>query len=91
MCGRYFQQRGPASVAAYFEANPPQPGPPPTRAQIDAAVARAQALALREGPMLEAARAVGVPARRVLRVYVLPQLAGPLLVLAGMSVPAASA
>lgn len=28
-------------VAAYFEANPPQPGPPPTQAQIDAAVARA--------------------------------------------------
>ena len=51
-------------------------------------VARAQALALREGPMLEAARAVGVPAGRALRVYVLPQLAGPLLVLAGMSVPA---
>lgn len=28
-------------VAEYFATNPPQPGPPPTQAQIDAAVARA--------------------------------------------------
>ncbi len=25
MCGRYFQQRGPASIAAYFEAVNPLP------------------------------------------------------------------
>jgi len=50
-------------------------------------VARAQALSLRESPFLEAERAMGASAMRVLGVHVLPNILGPLLVLASMDIP----
>ncbi len=52
-------------------------------------VARVQAAALRGAPFVEAARSLGMgPGRLVLR-HIVPNLAGPLLVLAGMEVPGA--
>lgn len=50
-------------------------------------VARAQALALSSAGFLEAARAVGVSRIRLWRCHVLPNIAGPLLVLAAMDIP----
>lgn len=50
-------------------------------------VARAQTLALASAPYLEAARATGVPRLRLWRLHVLPNIAGPLLVLASMDIP----
>lgn len=50
-------------------------------------VARAQALALRSQPFLEAARALGAGAPRVALRHMLPNMLGPLLVLASMDVP----
>jgi peptide/nickel transport system permease protein len=50
-------------------------------------VARAQVLALSTSGYLEAARATGVPRLRLWRYHVLPNIAGPLVVLAGMDIP----
>jgi peptide/nickel transport system permease protein len=50
-------------------------------------VARAQALALKSAAFLEAERAIGAPAWRVLVRHLLPNMLGPLVVLAGMNVP----
>ncbi len=50
-------------------------------------VARAQTLALSSAPFLEAARAIGVRAPRLWLRHVLPNIAGPLLVLASMDIP----
>lgn len=50
-------------------------------------VARAQTLTLTSSGFLEAARATGVPRLRLWRRHVLPNIAGPLLVLAGMDIP----
>ena len=52
-------------------------------------VVRGQVLVVRELPMIEAARAVGVPERRVLRRYVLPALTSPILVQASFIFSAA--
>lgn len=52
-------------------------------------VARVQALALREADFVQAARALGAAPPRVLLRHIVPNLAGPLLVLAGMEVPGA--
>ena len=50
-------------------------------------VARAQALALHAAPFLEAERILGASAGRILWSHVLPNIAGPLIVLASMEVP----
>ena len=50
-------------------------------------VARAQALALRAQPFLEAERILGAGPVRIVLAHVLPNIAGPLLVLASMEVP----
>ena len=50
-------------------------------------MARAQTLTLKSAPFLEAERILGAsPARIVLR-HVLPNIAGPLIVLASMDIP----
>lgn len=54
-----------------------------------ARVVRGQVLALRERPFIEAARALGVPTRRILLVHMLPNLAGPIIVFATLAVPQA--
>ena len=50
-------------------------------------VARAQTLALGAAPFLEAARTVGVAWPRLLLRHLLPNIAGPLIVLASMDIP----
>ena len=50
-------------------------------------LARAQALTLATAGHLEAARAAGVAWPRLWRRHILPNIAGPLLVLAGMDIP----
>jgi oligopeptide transport system permease protein len=50
---------------------------------------RGQVLSLREQPFVEAARAVGAGPRRVLRVHLLPNLAGVIVVYATLTVPLA--
>jgi peptide/nickel transport system permease protein len=52
-------------------------------------VVRGQILVLRELPMIEAARAVGVPDRRILSRYLLPAIMSPLLVQASFIFSAA--
>jgi peptide/nickel transport system permease protein len=52
-----------------------------------ARVARAQTLALRHTEFILAERSLGAGARRVLLVHVLPNVIGPLLILASMEVP----
>ena len=52
-------------------------------------VVRGQVLVVRELPMIEAARAVGVPEARILRRYVLPALLSPVLVQASFVFSAA--
>ena len=52
-------------------------------------VVRGQVLVVRELPMIEAARAVGVPETRLLRRYVLPALTSPILVQASFIFSAA--
>lgn len=51
-------------------------------------VARAQVLALRQAPFLEAERALGAGPARILFVHVLPNIMGALVVLASMDIPA---
>jgi peptide/nickel transport system permease protein len=50
-------------------------------------VARAQALVLRQAPFLEAERALGAGRTRILLRHVLPNLIGPIVVLACMNIP----
>ena len=50
-------------------------------------VARAQVQTLSAAGYIEAARAIGVPGPRLWRRHLLPGIAGPLLVLAGMDIP----
>jgi peptide/nickel transport system permease protein len=52
-----------------------------------ARVARAQVLALRSAPFLESARILGASRGRILRHHLLPNIAGPLVVLAAMDIP----
>jgi ABC-type dipeptide/oligopeptide/nickel transport system permease subunit len=54
-----------------------------------ARVVRGQVLSLREQPFIEAARALGLPASRILRRHLLPNLAGPIIVFATLAVPQA--
>ncbi|MFO0838268.1 MAG: ABC transporter permease [Phycisphaerae bacterium] len=54
-----------------------------------ARVVRGQVLSLRERPFIEAARALGVPTRRILRRHILPNVAGPIAVFATLTVPQA--
>lgn len=50
-------------------------------------VARAQCLSLRQAPFLEAERALGASPLRLAFVHVLPNILGPIVVLASMDVP----
>jgi peptide/nickel transport system permease protein len=50
-------------------------------------VARAQALAVKSAPFVEAERGLGASAARILVVHLVPNVIGPLLVLASMDVP----
>ena len=52
-------------------------------------VIRGQVLSLRAQPFIEAARAVGVGRRRMLRVHLLPNLLGPIIVYTTLAVPQA--
>ncbi len=54
-----------------------------------ARVIRGQVLSLRAQPFMEAARAIGVPARRQFTRHLLPNLIGPIVVYATLTVPAA--
>lgn len=50
-------------------------------------VARAQTLALRAAPFLEAERILGASAGRIMLAHILPNIAGPLIVLASLEIP----
>jgi peptide/nickel transport system permease protein len=52
-----------------------------------ARVVRAQTMSLRGAEFVLAARALGAPARRILPVHIMPNLIGPLLILASMDIP----
>jgi oligopeptide transport system permease protein len=54
-----------------------------------ARVVRGQVLSLREQPFIEAARALGLPTRRILLRHILPNLFGPIIVFATLTVPQA--
>jgi oligopeptide transport system permease protein len=54
-----------------------------------ARVIRGQVLSLREQPFVEAARAMGFSVRRILLHHILPNLAGPIIVFATLTVPQA--
>lgn len=54
-----------------------------------ARVIRGQVLSLREQPFIEAARALGIPTHRILLRHLLPNLAGPIIVFATLTVPQA--
>jgi ABC-type dipeptide/oligopeptide/nickel transport system permease subunit len=54
-----------------------------------ARVIRGQVLSLKQQPFMEAARAVGVPLPRQFRRHLLPNLLGPIVVYATLTVPAA--
>ena len=54
-----------------------------------ARVIRGQVLSLRSAPFVEAARAGGVGPWRILRVHLLPNMVGPIVVYATLTVPAA--
>ncbi len=54
-----------------------------------ARVVRGQVLSLREQPFIEAARALGLPTWRVLFRHMLPNLVGPIVVFATLTVPQA--
>lgn len=54
-----------------------------------ARVIRGQVLSLREQPFIEAARATGLPTGRILRCHLLPNLVGPIIVYATLTVPQA--
>jgi peptide/nickel transport system permease protein len=48
---------------------------------------RAQTMALKQAEFIFAARALGAPARRILPVHVLPNLIGPVVIIASMEIP----
>jgi peptide/nickel transport system permease protein len=50
-------------------------------------VVRAQTMSLKSAEFVLAARAIGTPAWRVLGVHIMPNLIGPLLILASMDIP----
>jgi peptide/nickel transport system permease protein len=50
-------------------------------------VARAQTLAIRERPFIEAERALGASGPRIMLFHVLPNIVGPIVVLASMNIP----
>jgi peptide/nickel transport system permease protein len=50
-------------------------------------VARAQTLTVRERPFLEAERALGASGARIMLFHVLPNIVGPIVVLASMNIP----
>ncbi|MFI0842832.1 ABC transporter permease [Mesorhizobium sp. IMUNJ 23232] len=50
-------------------------------------VARAQTLAIRQRPFIEAERALGASAPRIMLFHVLPNIVGPIVVLASMNIP----
>jgi oligopeptide transport system permease protein len=52
-----------------------------------ARIVRAQALALKRRPFIEAARALGVPPRAILARHVVPNLLGPVIAYATLTVP----
>jgi len=52
-------------------------------------VARAQTLVLRAAPFMEAERVLGASTLRIIVSHVIPNIAGPLMVLASMEIPAA--
>lgn len=54
-----------------------------------ARVVRGQVLSLREQPFIEAARALGIPTHRILLRHLLPNLVGPVVVFATLTVPQA--
>lgn len=54
-----------------------------------ARVIRGQVLSLREQPFIDAARALGFGPWRIMRVHLLPNLVGPIVVYATLTVPAA--
>jgi len=54
-----------------------------------ARVIRGQVLSLKQQPFMEACRAIGVPLRRQLLSHLLPNLLGPIIVYATLTVPAA--
>jgi oligopeptide transport system permease protein len=54
-----------------------------------ARVIRGQVLSLREQPFVEAARALGLPTRRILLRHILPNLVGPIAVFTTLTVPQA--
>jgi oligopeptide transport system permease protein len=54
-----------------------------------ARIVRGQVLSLREQPFVEAARALGIPTRRILLGHVLPNLVGPIVVFGTLTVPQA--
>lgn len=54
-----------------------------------ARVIRGQVLSLKNQPFVEAARAVGAPTRRIFRKHLLPNLLGPIIVYATLTVPQA--
>ncbi|MEA2596758.1 MAG: peptide/nickel transport system permease protein [Thermomicrobiales bacterium] len=53
-----------------------------------ARIVRLQAMALRQAPFVEAARAIGVAPRRILTRHILPNVVGPTLVIASQQVAA---
>lgn len=56
---------------------------------VMARVIRGQVLSLREQPFIEAARAMGFGPWRIMRVHLLPNLVGPIIVYATLTIPAA--
>ncbi|MDQ6433268.1 ABC transporter permease [Mesorhizobium sp. LHD-90] len=50
-------------------------------------VARAQTLAVKERPFVEAERALGASGGRILAFHILPNIVGPIVVLASMNIP----
>lgn len=54
-----------------------------------ARVIRGQVLSLREQPFIEAVRALGIPTHRILLRHLLPNLVGPIIVFATLTVPEA--
>ncbi|GIW74817.1 MAG: hypothetical protein KatS3mg103_1339 [Phycisphaerales bacterium] len=54
-----------------------------------ARVIRGQVLSLKNQPFIEAARSAGAPARRIFLVHLLPNLLGPIIVYATLTVPLA--
>lgn len=54
-----------------------------------ARVVRGQVLSLRGQPFIEAARAIGLPQRRIFARHILPNLVGPIIVYATLTIPQA--